>query len=168
MKSKAIKGIVSIFIVLLTGVCVISAAVCNDDEVINLREGTWAATDVELSNGWTIGSFSFTVEYDGEYSSYYYDKYGYISVGNDVYSLTFNIDGEEIVSTSSTYYGKYLYGSEGVWQEHEFNFTGELYKTKQGNTYFDGGITLYATEEEIAAGYGNYIGSASFILEEIN
>ena len=130
-----------------------------------------AATDVELSNGWTIGSFSFTVTYlGGDWYDHNDDEYynGYIYVNDEAYQLTFIIDGEEIISTSSTYYGKHLYSSNGVWQEHDFHFDGDLYKTKQGDTYFDGYIIIYATEEEIAAGSDYYICDASlFILEEI-
>ena len=97
------------------------------DKNIELYPGTWSATDIELSETIGIQTFSVTVEYVG---GDYYDHAdetlvsGYIFIEGEAYSLTFDIDGEEIVSASSTYYGKELYGSGGLWHGFEFNFGG--------------------------------------------
>ena len=41
MKSKTVKKVLSVFVALSAAVAIMSAAGCDDDEVINLREGTW-------------------------------------------------------------------------------------------------------------------------------
>lgn len=169
MNTKLSKKIFGILAVLLAVIIVPAFSGCAEKN-IELYPGTWFTTNIELSEELRFQTFSVTVEYvGGDYYDHANEELvaGYIYINDEAYSLTFNIDGEEIVSTSSTYYGKELYGSIGFWRGHEFNFAGELYE-EGGSTYFDGSLTIYATDEEVAGGSDYSIGGASFRLKELN
>lgn len=161
MNSKLSKKFLGTLTVLLSVIIVAAISGCADKN-IELYPGTWSATNIELSEELGFQTFSVTVEYVG---GDYYDHSdeelvnGYIFIDAEAYSLTFNIDGEEIVSTSSTYYGKELYGSGGLWHGFEFNFAGKLMQGDDSN-YFDGSISISNSN-------GEGVGGASVSLKEI-
>lgn len=161
MNSKLSKKPFWILTVMFSVIMLAAFSGCAD-KYIELYPGTWSATNIKLSEELGFQTFSFTVEYVG---GDYYDHSdeelvdGYIYINDEAYSLTFNIDGEEIVSISSTYYGKELYGSGGLWHGFEFNFAGKLMQGDSSN-YFDGSISISNTN-------GERIGGASVSLEEI-
>ena len=160
MNSKLSKKLFGILAVLLSVIIAAMFSGCADKN-IQLYPGTWSATDIDLGNGWTIENFSFTVDYvGGDYLAHADDELlnGYIFIDHEAYSLTFNIDGEEIIATSSTYYRKELFSSGGTWRDYKFNFAGKLMQG-DGSNYFDSSIIVSNIN-------GGRVGSAYVALEE--
>lgn len=161
MDSKLSKMLFRIPIALLSAIVVIAFSGCADKK-IELYPGTWSATNVKLSEELSVQTFSVTVKYVG---GNYYDHadeelaVGYIFINDEAYSLTFNIDGEDVVSASSTYYGKELHGSGGSWRGYKFNFAGKLMRS-DGSDYFDGSISVLNAN-------GERVGDASVSLKKI-
>lgn len=161
MSLKASKKVLGILISLVLILTVTFFAGCAGKN-IELYPGTWYATNIELSEELGFQTFSVTVEFVG---GDYYDHAdeelvaGYIYINDEAYSLTFNIDGEKIVSTSSTYYRKELFSSGGTWRDYKFNFAGKLMQG-DGSNYFDSSIIVSNIN-------GGRVGSAYVALEEM-
>lgn len=145
MKTKTCKKFICFIVAALA---VLAAAVFSgcSDRAVEFREGTWETRDLTFF-GVHYDTISFTVKYlGGDIGEHEGEEFadGYIYVDGEAYTLTFNIDGSEFLSESSTYYRRELFGSGFTYNGYEFHMSGKL-KQRAGTdeAYFYGGITVW-------------------------